>query len=432
MAAVGQTLGDYRLVLSHRGFRLLFFGQSLSQIGDWLTNVALAVLVYDATASAGAVAMLFLARMLPRVLLYPIAGVVVDRADKRRLMIAVDLARAGLALGPLLVPILGSVWPAYVSVLALQALSTLFNPARGAVVPHLVPRERLSAANALNGAASEAAFFVGPALGGLLVSLGGPGPAFVADSGTFLVSALLLWLLPLQAGPAGDARPRNVQAELAEGLRAVATNPDLRAFYLALGSGAWAMVTINALMVVVADRLLGLPSSATGFLYAAVGLGTLAGTVVQPVIGQRLATLHALVLWAGLQALGVLCFAVLAPFGLLAALALLFLIGVSNMALELTGTVVVQRSEGQVGRLFGLLFWVVALGLGLGSLTVGPLERELGVQGALVLAGALTCIFVLALPLVAAIPPRVPGRRAAAESAILRRARPARRRLPHS
>src|SRR4051812_27392512 len=119
-----------RLITENRNFRLLWLGQVVSQLGDWFSSVALYALLYDLTRSATAVAGIMVVQMLPIALVSPTAGVIVDRFDRRRIMIATDIFRGTVILGLLLVRTPSMVWLAYV-VTALSVSATgFFEPAR--------------------------------------------------------------------------------------------------------------------------------------------------------------------------------------------------------------------------------------------------------------------------------------------------------------
>src|SRR5438034_523125 len=114
VADYNRRLNIYLSLLRHnRNFRLLFFGQAISQLGDWFNAVAVYALLLDLTGSATAVAWMMIVQFLPIAIVGPVAGVVVDRSNRRRLMIAADLVRGVLILGLLLVRTADQVWMAY-------------------------------------------------------------------------------------------------------------------------------------------------------------------------------------------------------------------------------------------------------------------------------------------------------------------------------
>jgi hypothetical protein len=195
----------YRALLAgNADFRRLWAGQVVSEVGDWLNNIAVLALViqFAGAQSVGlAVAAYALARHLPLFLFGPVAGVVVDRASRRRVMIAADLARAALALGFLLANRAGSLALIYVVGASLFAVSAFFNAAKRAATPNLVAgTEELLAANSLSASTTAATIAVGSALGGVIATALGRDTVFVLNALTFLASAALIRRIRKTAG----------------------------------------------------------------------------------------------------------------------------------------------------------------------------------------------------------------------------------------
>ncbi|HYP54316.1 MAG TPA: MFS transporter [Pyrinomonadaceae bacterium] len=187
----------YRELLSRNAdFRRLWTGQVVSDVGDWLNNIAVFALTIQLAGEghAGrAVAVFALARHLPLFVFGPLAGVVVDRVDRRRVMLAADLARAVLALGFLVADRLGSLPLIYAVGAAIFSVSSFFNAARRASIPNLVrdPSEILSA-NALTASTAAATIAVGSALGGLVSTVAGRELVFALNALTFVASAEMI------------------------------------------------------------------------------------------------------------------------------------------------------------------------------------------------------------------------------------------------
>ncbi|HEX6184667.1 MAG TPA: MFS transporter [Pyrinomonadaceae bacterium] len=184
------------LLAGNADFRRLWMGQVVSEVGDWLNNIAVLALVIQ-LAGAGsvglAVATYAIARHLPLFLFGPVAGVVVDRASRRRVMIAADVARAVLALGFLLANRSGSLAVIYVVGASLFSVSAFFNAAKRASIPNLVgPTEELLAANSLSASTTAATIAVGSALGGVIATALGRDTVFVLNALTFLASAEMI------------------------------------------------------------------------------------------------------------------------------------------------------------------------------------------------------------------------------------------------
>jgi MFS family permease len=187
----------YRELLSgNADFRRLWTGQVVSEVGDWLNNIAVLALAIQ-LAGAGrvglAVATYAIARHLPLFLFGPVAGVVVDRVSRRRVMIAADVARALLALGFLLANRFDSLALIYVVGASLFSVSAFFNAAKRASIPNLVNgTEELLAANSLSASTTAATIAVGSALGGVVATALGRDTVFVLNALTFLASAEMI------------------------------------------------------------------------------------------------------------------------------------------------------------------------------------------------------------------------------------------------
>ena len=185
-----------QLLTGNADFRRLWAGQVVSEVGDWLNNIAVLALTIQLAAEGQvglAIALYALARHLPLFLFGPIAGVVVDRADRRRVMIWADVARAVLALGFLLADALESLTVIYAVGASLFAVAAFFNAAKRAALPNVVSGTgELLTANSLTASTTAATIAVGSALGGVVATFAGRDVVFVLNALTFLASALLI------------------------------------------------------------------------------------------------------------------------------------------------------------------------------------------------------------------------------------------------
>ncbi len=276
------------LVRGNRNFRLLWFGQIVSQLGDWFNVVALYALLFELTGSATTVAGMMVMQLLPVALVGPVSGVVVDRFDRRRIMIAADLLRGVAVLGLLLVRSPDAVWFAYVVTGVMVACSGFFEPARSATVPSIVPRDQLMAANAISTGTWSAMLAIGASLGGAVTVLLGRDAAFVLNSMSFLASALFLWRM---RAPARDSMLRAALGlrGVLDGLSYMRRHADVAR--IALIKGGWAIVGGALLLLTVfGDRIFRIGNSSDagiGILFAARGIGALMGSLAVSLIAAR-------------------------------------------------------------------------------------------------------------------------------------------------
>ena len=143
-------MDPYRALLAeNRNYRLLWFGQIVSQLGDWFNSVAIYALLLELTGTATSVALMIIVQFLPMAVIGPVAGVVVDRVNRRRLMIATDVLRGLAVLVLLMVRRPDQVWMVYLVMGTVVSLTAFFEPARTAVIPSVTTRSELLTANAL-------------------------------------------------------------------------------------------------------------------------------------------------------------------------------------------------------------------------------------------------------------------------------------------
>jgi MFS family permease len=269
-----------QLLRQNPNVRWLWLGQVVSQLGDWFNVVAVYALLLDLTGSGTAVAVMMVVQQLPIGLVGPAAGVLVDRMDRRRVMIAADLVRAAVLPGLLLVRRPEDVWLTYVLVGVAVVATAFFEPARSAILPAVATRDELLPANALSSATWSAMLAVGAALGGAIVALVGRDIAFLVNAFSFLASAVFIARIRLpRAAPlathAGDAG-------LLDGLGYIWRNRHVMAA-LSVKS-AWAIVGgILVLVTVFGERVVPLGGNAAagiGVLYAARGVGAGLGALL--------------------------------------------------------------------------------------------------------------------------------------------------------
>jgi MFS family permease len=391
-----ESLRAFAAVFHNEDLRRLELAWSGSIIGQWGYEVALAVFAYRA-GGASAVGLVALVRLLPAAVVAPFAALLGDRFRRKRIMVAADLARACAMAGAAAAVFGGA--PA-VTVYALAAIAavtgTAFGPAQSALLPSLARSpEELTAANATSTTLESVGFFVGPALGGLLLAVTSVGAVFAMAAALFLWSAFVLGRIvgDSRGGPgiAGDSILREALA----GFRAIAAERRLRLIVGLYGSQTLAAGILRVLLVVTALQVLDLGPSGVGFLNSAVGIGALAGMLVMlTLIGtSRLAAVFRL---------GILLWGV--PLALLgiwpsvaAALVLLGILGVGNTLVDVAGLTLLQRAAPDEvrARVFGVLESVFLGTIAIGAILAPLLTAALGARGALIAAGGGLSVLVL-------------------------------------
>lgn len=284
-------IDSYVTLLRHnQPYRRLWLSQVISQTGDWFNLIASAALVAHLSGSGLAIGGLFLARLLPPFLLSPVVGVVADRFDRRKILIASDLLRAIVVLAFLFVRSAQDVWLLYMLTVLQLSVSAFFEPTRAALMPSLVARQDLVTANALDGTTWSTMLAVGAALGGLATAVFGITTAFLIDAATFVVSA---WFISRVQPTFTAVEPETVREQdtgwqaWAGGLHYLRQHPPVLAIALLKASKALAFGGMAIVEVTFAKEIfpIGADGSGTlGLIYVATGLSTGLG----PLIARRI------------------------------------------------------------------------------------------------------------------------------------------------
>ena len=286
----------YRRLFRNRSFMALWLGQTISFIGDYFYWLAIPIMVEKLTGSALQVGLSMMASALPVLLLGPVAGVFVDRWDRKRTMIVADLLRALLVLACLAVRTADQVWIYYVVAFAMSCISRFFYPARGAALPLIVTEaDDLLAANGLMQIVETVGLLAGPALAGFTIGLWGSGAAFVVDSASFLVSAgaILLMTVPhttagRQVVQAARGSVGAVWGEMRVGLSALFGSRTMVGILLCLSVVQLGMGAVNVIWVPYMQRTFGLGPEGLGAVDTAQGIGMALGGLMLGMVVARM------------------------------------------------------------------------------------------------------------------------------------------------
>ncbi|MGI8625278.1 MAG: MFS transporter [Geodermatophilaceae bacterium] len=375
-----------RAVFARTGYRRLWIARTASQCGDVFASVALILLVFDLTGSALGVSAVILAEILPVLLFAPLAGTLVDRLPRVRVMVVADLLRAVLAITLLFLA--ENIAAVYVIAFGLSVGAVLFNPAANSTLPALVNDDELIAANSgIWTAAVLAQIALAPAAGLLYAALGA-GPAFGVNAASFLISAAVLTRLRIPTHPAPTAR-RGWFADAIAGARLVTGDRLLRSLAAGQLLAALSAGATSALLVILAREHLQLEPSGYGLLLAAIGVGAVLG----PLLLTRLVTdprrpafVFGPYLLRGIVDL-VLATATALPIALVALAG--YGLGTSTGAVTFNSLLQSHTPEAARGRVFAGFDMLWQLGRLLSLLSGGALAAAVGIQAVYYLGGAL-------------------------------------------
>ena len=381
-------------VFANRDFRLLFAGRCVSLLGDGAFLVAMAWEAYTISNAPTALSLIGIAMTVPLIALLLFGGVVSDRHSRRKLMLVADVVRAlALALlGALAASGTLRLWQMMVIVAIYGAAQAFFDPASDAILPQLVPGSQLTEANAVEQVFRPLALrLAGPAVGGVLVGVLGPGAAFLADACTFLLSALSLWSMSSRASlspiRAGEELTR-ASAQAREGWAYVRRHVWLWGTFASAGVAYLLfMGPAEVLLPFMVKHELHGSGLQLGLVLGAGGLGSVASGVVMMRSGlPRRSMTFIYVVWT----LGTLA---VAGYGLATAIWELMLASVAFNLLETAGTIVWATMKQRhvpsqmLGRVSSL-DWLISIGLlPISFALTAPLSAAFGVRATLIAAG---------------------------------------------
>ena len=401
-------------MLANRSFALLWWGGLVSMIGSWALDIALPVYVYQTTGSTLSTGLIFMVGTVPRILFGSVAGIFVDRWDRRRTLIVTNLLLFAGVLPLALVPATGSLWLVYVVAFFQAVITRFFVPAENAFLPTVVEESQLASANALNALNNNLARLVGPALGGVVTGLVGLQGVVILNAASFLMAAGLIALVSTKPRPVQALSPEpsevvsgleGVWREWLEGLELVKQNRVVTLLFVIIAITSVGEGVMSTLFIPFVTDVLRGEAVAVGWLMSAQAVGGIVGGVLVTGFANRLAP-HWLLGWGALG-LGVVDLMIFNyPFflpGIALALLLIALAGLPVSALQAGLLTLFQTNveDKYRGRIFGAYGTTIALlnlaGMGLAAVLGDPLGvvPVINVQGvAYVVAGVVGLVFL--------------------------------------
>jgi MFS family permease len=402
-------------VLRQRDFALLWFAGLVSITGDWMLVVALPITVYDLTGSALATGAILIANKLAALILGSVAGVFVDRWDRKRTMVIANLIRGPAVLLLLAVNSADRVWLVYVVAVVMSAVGQFFRPAENALLPLLVAKEHLVPANALNALNDNLGRLIGPALGGLAAAWIGLGGVAIIDAASFVIAAGMIAAIGAPArseralSPDPD-RPPGARAaiwrEWLAGLRMVWDRPVVRLVFGVFAIASIGEGVMQTAFWIFVDEALGGGAREAGWLISAQAIGGFVGAWVIGSWGK--ARPPVILLAWGSIGIG-LCDLMLFNYpAFVSGIGLgLLLMGLAGLPSTAFGTGYLAALQTEVadeyrGRVFGALLATSALFMIIGAAFAGVATARLGAVAVLTIdavgyiAGGLFALVALA------------------------------------
>lgn len=395
------TLQFASRAFGHRNYRLFFTGQGVSLIGTWMQQIAMSWLVYRLTGSASLLGLIAFISMAPMFFATSIAGVFIDRWDRRHLLLATNSFAMTQAAILAVLTLTGqiAVWHIFVLGFCLGLVNAFDMPTRQSFVIDMVERKQdLNNAIALNSAMFNGARMIGPAVAGLLVDRFGVAPAFGLNGLSFVAVILALAAMRTEGLPR-EREGTTVRQDIAAGLRYAVGTPQVALILTLLLVVSLFVINHNVLVPLLARDVLHEGAHGFGLLMAALGIGAVVGALALAMLGRSRPTVPLLITAAALAAALTLALAAIRHFP--AAVVLLALTGLAqivfmascNTALQM---VVPDRLRGRIMSLYAFVFVGVTP---IGSFFVGSVAEWFGTPMAYAAGGGLGLLSVLALAL---------------------------------
>lgn len=390
--------------LKQKNFALLWVGGLISMTGNWMLIAALPFHVYSLTGSALATSGILMAMVAPGIFFGSIAGIFVDRWDRKNIMVITSGLQAITILGLLLVRSVEWLWVIYLTTFLEATLKNFFGPAEGALLPNLVGEEHLVPANSLNALNDNLARIVGPAIGGLLLGTLGFQSVIWADVASYLIAMLLI--IFIQADNTAPTRGASAETgskfhnpwqkmwgEWLAGLRYIKQRRALTGLFIIMGIALFGDAILSAILVVFVQQDLGFNAIQFGWMMTARGLGGLIGGVLVGQFGHKFTSIHLIA--GGLMVTGASFFMLLARPSLPAVMGMLLLVGPALMAWLISLQTIGQREteDSYRGRVFGAIGATTTFIMFFGSAIAGFMADQIG---GFILISAAATLFMLA------------------------------------
>ncbi|MDQ3962708.1 MAG: MFS transporter [Actinomycetota bacterium] len=398
MSTLARTFDSLRV----RNYRLFFSGQVVSWTGTWTAWVAQGWLVLQLTGSGFGLGVVTALQWLPVLLFGAWAGVIADRFEKRKVLIATNVSSAALSLILGLVTVLGLVelWMVIADALLMGLVTAIDNPTRQTFTYEMVGRERLQNAVSLNTATFTTARVLGPAAAGFLIAGVGIGECFLVNAASFIPITIALSVMDKSALRPTE-RAQAARGQVREGLRYVLDEPLLRRVLVIMAIVGTLQYNFQVILPVLAKDTFEGSAATLGFLGASVGIGMFAGSMLSAAYGRPT---RDVLLRAGFMLGGLSLLTAAAPSVWVAAL-LMVPLGAASMAFLATvnSTLQLRSSDAMRGRVMALYFVLFLGSTPIGAPIIGWIAETIDARAALATGGIATlsaCLYgVMRLPL---------------------------------
>jgi len=389
MFSFRRVIVPYVTIIQNRHYFPLWLGQLISSLGDTLNYIALVIYVYKLTGSGFDLSKLSIFQIIPILIISPIAGVIIDRFHRKKVLIAADVVRALLLLGLVFA---SNVTAIYALAMLIAIATTFFRPTVQAVIPAIVKENELLAANSVAWSTEQLVQIIGSAIAGGLILFIGPKAAFVFNAGTFLFSALMISTMqvPEVSLPESEKKGwRLYLGEMRDGLKYALKDAFVSRFIIVQMIASLAVGGTSALLVVLSQKHLKLAPAGFSTLLLVIGIGALLGPFLLGLFTQNYKNMKLLFVPYVIRGIGDILIALVASYPF--ALFLLFVYGLNTSTGMVVNNSIMQstvpdRVKGRVFTLMDMAWSIMEIAsIGL----AGLLADAIGIRAVYYLGGSL-------------------------------------------
>jgi MFS family permease len=355
---------NYRELLRNKQYRKQWIAVAISNAGTRVHQIALLVLVFEMTGKALDLGVLMICMSIPAFLMAPVAGILIDRIDRKTILVAADFARAALVA---VLPFTTELWQIYAVAGALGACGTFYHPAMFASVPKLVSEGELVSANSLQMTTMNVVAIIAPAAAGLLVARVGTTYAFWFDSATYIVSGILIWTIATSLKPERKTGEQtNVVEEVKNAAKLIFADKALVFIFVFFSALILFTSGLNPLFLVLTKNVLGQGTEQYGYLISALGVGGILGGFIFGAMGNRFGRIPMVVNLLFLDAvlivlMGALPLLLPVPYSYYGTIAVFFLFGAMGTIFHVNIVTLLQERvpddvRGKFFAAFGVIF----------------------------------------------------------------------------
>ncbi len=404
MPKVKKLLKDWKYPL------LLLSGVGIANLGAWIYLIALNILVYNMGGSALAVATLYVIKPFATLFTNAWAGSLIDRLNKRKLMIHLDIYRVILIA---MLPLLPSLWSVYLLVFFISMASAIYEPTAMTYMTKLIPVDKRQRFNSLRSLIGSGAFLIGPAVAGILLITGTPEFAIYMNAIAFLLSGLITLLLPnLDKRYDSNTSSDKLSLTVLKKDWNIVLNFSKKSTYIVcvyfLFQGIMVLATaIDALELSFAKEILLLTDSEYGFLVSIAGAGIILGAIINTILSKKLATSFLIGVGLLFIAIGYMVYAFSDGF-LIAAIG--FFILSFSMAFANTGYYTFYQNNvpvdlmGRIGSIYGLVIAVITI---LTTILFGGATQFISIQLVVIVGTSIMFLITIILCVFTLLPTRI-------------------------